>query len=195
MVAFRVLVAAALACVVVAHDHPTDTVCVAPFTVTVTETVCGTPGVPVHTPPAAPSYEAPPPPPAPPVTSVESTATAPLSGPPVDTATVVPPSPPAETGVPPAETSVPPVGPPPVVPTTVVVPSTGVAPSTSVITSITSLGHSSAHSPTGGHTSTISASLRPSEVSTAGAVMAMPTAYLGFGSLFAAGAAAMAVIA
>ncbi|KAJ4384522.1 hypothetical protein N0V86_000121 [Didymella sp. IMI 355093] len=193
MVAFKVLVAAALACVVVAHDQPTDTACVVPVTVTVTETVCGTPGVPVNTPPAAPSYEAPPPPPAPPVTSVESTATAPVSGPPVDTATVVPPAPPADTGVPP-------VGPPPVVPTTIVVPSTGVAPSSGAMTSVTSApvtsgAHSSAHSFTGGNTPATSTSLRPSEVSTAGAIVAMPTVYLGLGSLFAAGAAAMAVIA
>ncbi|KAJ4412738.1 hypothetical protein N0V91_000500 [Didymella pomorum] len=193
MVAFKVLVAAALACVVVAHDHPTDTGCVAPVTVTVTETVCGTPGVPVYTPPATPSYEAPPPPPALLVTSVESTATAPVNGPPVNTGTLVPPAPPADTGVPP-------VGPPPVVSTTVVVPSTGVPPSSGVKTSFTSAPvsspiKSSAPSSTDADTATASTSTRPSEVSTAGAVMAMPTAYLGIGPLFAAGAAAMAVIA
>jgi hypothetical protein len=148
--------------------------------------------VPVYTPPATPSYEAPPPP-APPVTSVESTANAPVSGPPVNTGTVVPPAPPADTGIPP-------VGPPPVVSTTVVVPSTGVAPSSGVKTSVTSALVTSsvtftAHFSTGDNTATASTSTRPSEVSTAGAVMAMPTAYLGLGSLFAAGAAAMAVIA
>ncbi|KAF9701228.1 hypothetical protein EKO04_000739 [Ascochyta lentis] len=166
----------------------TATACVAPVTVTVTETVCGTPGVPVHTPPVAPSYEAPPPPPAP-VTSVESTATAPLSGPPSEPATVIPPAPPAETGVPS-------VGVPPVVPSSGVIPSSGVAPSSSVKLSTASVpGTTTAPSSTAAVTHPSASTSIPETVSTAGAVL--PTPYFGLGSLVAAGAvfnAAMAVI-
>ncbi|KAJ4313987.1 hypothetical protein N0V94_006671 [Neodidymelliopsis sp. IMI 364377] len=184
MFGFKIFIAAAaLACIAVAHDGTHDTACVAPVTVTVTEIVCGTPGVPIHTPPAV-SYEAPPPPPAPPVTSIESTATAPLSGPPSDTATVIPPAPPAETDVPPA------------VPSSGAAPSPPIAPPSGTQSSTASApGMTTATSSTAVVTSPSASTSAPETVSTAGAVL--PTPYLGLGSLIVAGAvvnAAMAIV-
>ncbi|KAJ8109010.1 hypothetical protein OPT61_g7769 [Boeremia exigua] len=169
--------------------------CVAPVTVTVTETVCGTPGVPIHTPPVASSYEAPPPPSDVSATSVESTATPPLSSPAVDTATVVPPAPPAETVVPPAppaETGVPPAVPSGVAPTSRAS-SSGVAPSTGINTSASSVPGTTTVRPTA--TPPSSSASPPAEVSDAAAILAVPASYFGLGSLFVAGAAAMAVVA
>ncbi|KAH6637421.1 hypothetical protein C7974DRAFT_450303 [Boeremia exigua] len=182
MVAFKFLVAAGLACIAAAHSGSHDTACVAPVTVTVTETVCGEPGVPASTPPAGPSYEAPPPPPASPVTSPQSTVTVPLSDPPVNTPTVVPPAPPAETVVPPVTPSgkVPSSDlPSSVASSTGVKTSTASAPGTTTVHSTTATGPSS------------SGSAPP--VMTDGAALAVP--YSGLGSLLAAGVAAMAVIA
>jgi hypothetical protein len=73
--------------------------CAPAVTVTVTSTVCATPGLSVPVPPAS-SYKVPPPAP---ITSVESTATAPLNGHPSEVLT---------SGVPPVESGVPSSGKP-----------------------------------------------------------------------------------
>ncbi|KAF1843748.1 uncharacterized protein K460DRAFT_418751 [Cucurbitaria berberidis CBS 394.84] len=171
MFGFKLLAVAALACAVVA----TDSACAAPTTVTVTMTECVT--APVNPLPTRPGSHVPPV--APPPSSVESTATAPLSSNPPEAPTNVMPPPP---GVPSSGT---PVAPPSS--GAPVAPSTGVAPhSTPSVT-----GTVPAPSSTAANNRPSPSTSTPAVISTAAAALATP--YIKLGSLVAAGAAAMAV--
>ncbi|KAH7378770.1 hypothetical protein BKA66DRAFT_142507 [Pyrenochaeta sp. MPI-SDFR-AT-0127] len=168
MFGFKLLAVAALACAILAHDAPHHSCDAAHGVTTVTITVseCATkPSNPAPTPPG--SFL----PPAPPATSVESTATAPLnSNPPVpEVPSSGAPNAPSNPGVP-------------------VAPSSNVVPSSTVSFPGTTLAPSS----TAANNRPSSVTSAPATVSTAGAALVGP--FFGLSPLVAAGAVAMVIV-